>query len=93
MPSKLTAMGKKHAKKYVINALIGFLFLTAGIFTIVYLIFTSSRRFDWFFWAILAAVLVNIGLLCLGSAFVHKVKADLLRRQKRRADPGAMSME
>ncbi|RYG30067.1 MAG: hypothetical protein EOO01_37280 [Chitinophagaceae bacterium] len=77
-------MGKKHEKKYLINVLIGFLLLTIGIFSIIYLIFSPSRRFDWFFWAILTAIVINVGLLFLGSAVVHKVKSDLIRRQKRK---------
>jgi O-antigen/teichoic acid export membrane protein len=77
-------MGKKHEKKYLINVLIAFILITTGLFTIIYLIFTSSRKFDWFFWAILTALLINIGLVFLGSAFVHKVKSDLIRRQKRK---------
>jgi uncharacterized membrane protein HdeD (DUF308 family) len=86
-------MGKKHEKKYIIYILIGFILLTSGIFSIVYLIFTSSRKFDWFFWAILTGLLINLGLVFLGSGFVHKVKADLIRRQKRKHNPDAMGME
>jgi hypothetical protein len=79
-------MGKKHEKKYLIYVLIGLILVTSAIFTIIYLIFTSTRKFDWTFWAIVTAVVTNVGLLFLGSAFVHKMKSDLLRKQKRKTN-------
>jgi len=41
---------------------------------------------DWIFWALISAVTINAGLLFLGSALIHKVKADLIRRQKQKND-------
>ena len=83
-------MSKKHQKKYFINILIGFALTTTGIFTIIYLLFSNQRKFDWIFWAVVATILINTGLLFLGSAAVHKVKADLIRRQKNKAKTEAM---
>lgn len=82
--SKLPAMNKKHEKKYTTYMLIGFLLTTIGISIIIYIALTDDPKFDWIFWAIISAFVINTGLLFLGSALVHKVKADLSRRQKQK---------
>lgn len=90
-----TAMNKKHEKKYTINMLVGFILTTIGIFSINYVAFTNDPKFDWIFWAIVSALVINAGLFFLGSALVHKVKADLIRRQKQRTktDPSLAQSE
>lgn len=75
-------MSKKHEKKYTSNLLVGLILTTAGIAIIIYVALADKLEFDWIVWAIIAAVVINGGLLFLGSALVHKVKADLTRRQK-----------
>lgn len=77
-------MNKKHEKKYTINMLLGFILTTIGIFSISYVAFTNDPKFDWIFWGALSAFLINAGLLFLGSALVHKVKADLIRKQRQK---------
>jgi hypothetical protein len=77
-------MNKKHENKYTINMLVGFTLTTIGIFAIVYIAFTDYPKFDWVFWAIISAVVINGGLLFLGNALVHKVKADLIRKQRQK---------
>jgi len=64
--------------------LIGFVLTTGGISTIIYASFTDEHKMDWIFWAAISAVALNAGLLFLGSSFIHKVKADLIRRQKQK---------
>lgn len=77
-------MGKPHQKKYFSNLLIGFAAVSAGVFSIVYSSFEKSRISDWYFWAIIASALICFGLYCFMNAVVHKVKADLIRKQKSR---------
>lgn len=77
-------MTNKHEKKFLINMLIGFLLTTVGISCIIYASFTDERHRDWTFWALISVVTINAGLLFLGSSLIHKVKADLIRRQKQK---------
>jgi len=77
-------MTNKHEKKFLINMLIGFLLTTVGISCIIYASFTDERHTDWTFWALISVVTINAGLLFLGSSLIHKVKADLIRRQKQK---------
>jgi len=78
-------MNNKHLRKFILNILIGLLFTTGGIFSIVYASFTKTNHEDWIFWAVIASIAINAGLLFIGSGVVHKVKADLIRRQKQKA--------
>lgn len=87
-------MGNKHERKFFVNMLIGLIFTTGGVFSIVYSCFMRSQQQDWVFWAIIATIAINSGLLFLGSGVVHKVKADLIRRQKQKSGRGErMSMD
>jgi hypothetical protein len=79
-------MRSKHFDKFVRNLMQGIIFITIGIFLIFYSAFTGIQKQDWYLWAIAIAVVINIGLILLGSAFVHKVKADFIRRQKQRKE-------
>ncbi|HKB43502.1 MAG TPA: hypothetical protein VKC90_03905 [Chitinophagaceae bacterium] len=77
-------MSNNHQEKYITKLLFGFTFITAGILLILYAAFERTRQEDWYFWGIVASVLVNAGLYFLLTAFVHKVKSDLIKRQKMR---------
>jgi hypothetical protein len=77
-------MSNTHREKYISKLLVGICFVTAGIFVILYACFEKGQKTDWYFWGVIAAVVVNAGILLMGSAFVHKVKSDLIRRQKQR---------
>ena len=77
-------MSNLHQDKYVSKLLIGFTFVILGVLTIMYAAFERTRTDDWYFWGIVATVAVNTGIILMGSAFVHKIKSDLIRRQKQR---------
>ena len=75
-------MSSTHQEKYVTKLLIGFSAVTAGIFLILFACFEKTQVSDWYFWGIIASVLICTGLFFLLSAVVHKVKSDLIKRQK-----------
>ncbi len=77
-------MSSKHEEKFLSKLLIGIALVTAGIFVILYACFTRSQTDDWYFWGIIAAVSLNSGLILMCSAYVHKMKSDLIKRQKQR---------
>ncbi len=58
--------------------------VTAAIIVIMYACFTQAGTGHWYLWGIIAAVVLNTGLVLLGSAYVHKMKSDMIRRQKNR---------
>jgi len=80
-------MSNKHEKKFIIYLLIGFLFTSTGISSIIYFGYIDEHKIDWYLLAAVPVVIINAGLLFLGSAFIHKVKADLIRRQRQKTKP------
>ncbi len=77
-------MANNHHGKFLSNLIVTFCTVTAGIFVILYAVFTKQKEGEWYFWAILSAFLINIGLYSLLNAVVHKVKADFIRKQRSR---------
>ncbi|MBC7947596.1 MAG: hypothetical protein H7Y42_06930 [Chitinophagaceae bacterium] len=77
-------MTNRHRQKYISRMLIGFGFITPGILSICYISVLKSKPEEWYLWAAAAIVLINGGLLCLGSAVIHKVKSDLIRKQRQK---------
>jgi uncharacterized membrane protein HdeD (DUF308 family) len=77
-------MNNKHEKKFFLYILAGLIFTTAGISAIIYACFYKAHQQDWIFWSVTSAVAINAGLLFIASSVVHKVKADLIRRQKQK---------
>ncbi len=78
-----------HSDKFFTKLLIGFGAIIAGILVTYYSIFEVDRKADWYFMAILSAVLLCGGIYFCLAAFVHKVKSDFSKRQKMRAQQKA----
>jgi peptidoglycan/LPS O-acetylase OafA/YrhL len=77
-------MTNRHREKYLIRLLAGLGLISGGILVIIYTSFLKNRQQEWYIWGAIAIIVVNSGLVLLGSAFVHKVKADLIRKQKQK---------
>jgi uncharacterized membrane protein HdeD (DUF308 family) len=73
-----------HRDKYFTKLLVGFAGVIMGVLVIFYAIFEVANDSEWYFLAILSALLLCIGIFFCLSAFVHKVKADFSKRQKAR---------
>ncbi len=79
-------MRSKHYDKYIMNLLQGVVIVSIGIFFAFYSRISGVEKQDWYLWAAGIAIVFNLGLFFIGSAFVHKVKADFLRRQKQQKE-------
>jgi hypothetical protein len=79
-------MTNRHRQKYILRLLAGLGLVSGGILIILYAtrLDKADGRTEWMIWAVAALSLINSGLYLLGSAFVHKVKADLIRKQKQK---------
>ena len=67
---------------------LGFLLIAGGVLLIMY----GSNKIgadDWLIWGIACAIVLIIGLALLGSALIHKIKSDLIRRERRKVRPGS----
>lgn len=74
----------KYQRKFITNLLSGLFFVTTALFFLFYVCF-NRKEDDWKLWAVVVTAITITGLLLLGRAFVSKVKADFLRKQKSRA--------
>ena len=75
-------MSNGHGEKYVSKLLFGFGFITGAVFLILFVTFERPLKEDWYFWGIATALLFNVGLYLMVSSAVHKMKNDMIRRQK-----------
>jgi uncharacterized membrane protein HdeD (DUF308 family) len=71
-----------HEEKYISKLLLGFGLIIAGVMSILYACFERSKHDDWYVWGVVSSLLLGGGVYFMLSGFVHKVKADLIRRQK-----------
>jgi uncharacterized membrane protein HdeD (DUF308 family) len=76
-------MANKHYQKWLLQMPVGFLLVGAGVIVIMY---SANKRAsdEWFIWGLISAVVVTAGLAILGNAYVHKVKSDLIKKQRSR---------
>ena len=77
-------MTNRHRQKFIIRLLVGLGLISGGILVILYISRLNEVQEEWYIWAAVAIALINSGLFLLGSAFVHKVKSDLIRKQKQK---------
>jgi hypothetical protein len=75
-------MTNNHRQKYISRLLIGLALVTVSILIVFYIAIIRNSQEEWYLWAFAAVVLMNGGLLCLGSSVVHKVKSDFIRKQR-----------
>lgn len=60
---------------------LGFLIISIGILVIMY---TANKKAEdeWLMWGIVSLTIINAGLALLGNAIVHKVKSDLIQKNR-----------
>lgn len=73
-----------HEDKFLTKLLFGFAAVIASIFVIIYSCFERVKYDDWYGWGLAASALMCLGLYLLQSAFVHRIKADFMKRKKER---------
>jgi len=76
-------MANKHFNRWLLKMPLGFLFVAAGIAAIIYPVYKRPDE-DWMIWGGISIAAFIIGLLFLGSAYIHKVKSDLIKRGRPR---------
>jgi uncharacterized membrane protein HdeD (DUF308 family) len=77
-------MANKHFNRWLLKMPLGLLLIAAGLASIIYPLYNNRPREEWMIWGAASIVLFIIGLLLLGSAYIHKVKSDLIKRGRPR---------
>ncbi|MBM3415000.1 MAG: hypothetical protein FJY20_00865 [Bacteroidetes bacterium] len=75
----------RHEDKYISKLLFGF---GAIIAAVMLLFFVGVERMqdndDWYWWGMADAALFCTGIYFIASACIHKMKSDIVRKQKMR---------
>ena len=76
-------MPNKHYQKWLLQMPVGFLLVGAGIIVIMY---SANKRAsdEWLIWGLISAMIIMAGLGILGNAYIHKIKSDLIKKQRTR---------
>jgi uncharacterized membrane protein len=74
-------MYNKHYRKWIIRMPIGFFLVSVGILVIMYAA-NKQASDEWLIWGIISMTVINGGLALLGNAYTHKIKSDLMRKQR-----------
>ena len=77
-------MPNNHRQKYISRLLIGLALFNVGTLIVFYMFFFKPSQEQLLLFGAAALILLNVGLLGVGSAIVHKVKSDLIRKQKQK---------
>jgi hypothetical protein len=74
-------MPNKHYRRWIILMPFGFVVVAAAILIMMY---SANRRGpdEWLMWGVISVAGVVLGLSLLGTAFIHKIKSDLIRKQR-----------
>jgi hypothetical protein len=74
-------MANSHYERWIVKAPVGLIFIAGGIFFMYYSL-TQLAKDRWVFYAAISAATVTIGTFMLASAFINKMKSDLIKKQK-----------
>jgi Kef-type K+ transport system membrane component KefB len=86
-------MATKHEDKWIVKAIVGFSLAAWTVISIVYICINEASRDNWFLWSLIPAAFFLVSLALLGSAFVHKIKADLSKRKKSKSNGASGSLD
>lgn len=75
-------MSNSHQERFLTKILIGIACIMGSVFTVFFVFFERPKSDDWYYWGLLSSALMAAGVIFCGSAFVHKMKSDLIRRQR-----------
>ena len=77
-------MANNHFEKWLLKTPLGFILIAGGVFFIFYSITQLNFREKWVLYGIISSLSIAIGALLLSDAAVHRVKSDLIKKQKNR---------
>ena len=81
-------MSNHHYERWIIKLLIGIILIGGGVIFLYYSITHLHSTERWILLGLIPAVAIMIGALLLSSATIHKVKSDLIKKQKMRQQSG-----
>ena len=80
-------MSNYHFEKWLYKAVLGFILVAGGIFFMYYSL-SHFMRDDWILYGSICSAAVSTGVYLLSSSAVHKVKSDMIKKQKQKQQSG-----
>jgi hypothetical protein len=80
-------MANYHFERWVFKTILGFLLVAGAIFFMYYEI-THEGRDNWVLYSLISSLGGGIGAYFLSNGAVHKVKADMIKKQKVKQQSG-----
>jgi len=74
-------MSNNHIDKWFFKTALGFLLTAGGLFFMYYSIIELPKM-QWILYGVISSLSITIGVFLLSSAAIHKMKADLIKKQK-----------
>jgi drug/metabolite transporter (DMT)-like permease len=71
-----------HEDKYLSKLLFGFGSIIAAVMLILFVCFERMKHDEWYWWGMVIAILFCVGIYLIASACIHKMKSDMIRKQK-----------
>jgi succinate dehydrogenase hydrophobic anchor subunit len=75
-------MANSHFEKWLVKAPAGVILIAGGVFFMYYSITQLDWKDRWVVYGLISAVAVAAGAIFLCSAFIHKIKSDMIRKKK-----------
>lgn len=77
-------MANHHYEKWILKMPIGFLLISGGIYFMYYSLTHLATKENTEILGLISALSVGVGCLFISSATIHKMKSDLIKKQKAR---------
>lgn len=81
-------MANNHYEKWFLKTFSGLLFFAGGIIFMYYSLTHFETKDKWSLYGTISAATITLGVFLLSSAAIHKVKSDLIKKQKIRHQSG-----
>lgn len=73
-----------HEEKFLSKLLFGFGAIIAGVMLTLFVCSERAPIDEWYWWGMAISALICTGIYLIASALIHKMKSDMIRKQKMR---------
>ena len=82
-----------HEDKYLTKLLFGFGTIIAAVMLLLFVCFERVQYDEWYWWGMAVAILFCLGVFLIATACIHKMKSDMIRKQKMRHQQRSSDVE
>lgn len=75
-------MANSHYERWLVKAPAGIILIAGGLFFMYYSLTQLELKNQWAIYALISAASITFGTVILCSAFINKMKSDIIKKQK-----------